>query len=870
MRSGERDRAVNNDRGAPLTGSLDLRPRTVAVLVVSAVVVAVMVSAPQWASQYWLLVGFETTQVAALAQAWSMLAGYGGVVSLAVSAFVGVGSYATAKLAVSAGLGIAPSILAGGLFAVLFAVVVAVPLLRFRGLYFAIASLVLAQALAIFMSNYNGFGGNHGITLLSAAPTQAQVYNWSLLVAIAATVATAWIVRSRLGLGLMAIRDDEDVAERVGVATFRTKLVGFVAAALIMGLVGGIQAQRVGYIEPLGAFNLNWTIESINAAIIGGVGTIVGPLLGSVASIALSERLASYPELHLIFVGIILIAIIRLAPAGIWGTVLRFTRSSSRGRRAVPAAAVAEAAPADLWSGRDGEVKAANAVTQIKAGAGAGTPLLRAAGVGKRYGGVRAVDGVNLEIRAGEVLGIVGPNGAGKSTLIGLLSGAINGDGQVELFGEDATGLGAQARARRGIGRTHQVPRPFGRLTVMENLMVAQLHGARRGRRAARAECRRILERCGLLEFADVPAADLGLLRLKRLELARALAVHPRILLLDEIGAGLVEAELRELIDLIRSLRGEVEAILIVEHVLDLIRDCCDRLVVLDGGRLLVEGDPDEVLRDPQVAAVYLGTSGGGEVAPLRNGTAVGNGRRNGDTPILEVKGIAAQYGAFRALHDVSFSVAAGEVLALLGANGAGKTTTARTINGMLPISAGEIWFDGQRVDGRSAHQIVRLGVAHCMEGRRIFADLTVEENLVLGARTAQSRAELDRRLGAVYELFGALREHRGNSGAELSGGQQQMLAIGRSLMAAPRLVIFDEISLGLAPIMVDRLYQALAEINQRGVAMIVIEQNVERGLALADHVAVLEKGRVALTGTPADVRGDDRLLSLYVGEARG
>jgi ABC-type branched-subunit amino acid transport system ATPase component len=156
------------------------------------------------------------------------------------------------------------------------------------------------------------------------------------------------------------------------------------------------------------------------------------------------------------------------------------------------------------------------------------------------------------------------------------------------------------------------------------------------------------------------------------------------------------------------------------------------------------------------------------------------------------------------------------------------------------------------------------------MEGRRVFGDLTVEENLLLGARAAESSAERNRRLAEVYDVFEALKERRGNSGSALSGGQQQMLAIGRALMAAPRLVIFDEISLGLAPIIVDRLYETLAEINDRGVSMIVIEQNVERGLALADHVAVLEKGRVALAGTPAEVRANDRLVSLYVGESKG
>jgi ABC-type branched-subunit amino acid transport system ATPase component len=474
------------------------------------------------------------------------------------------------------------------------------------------------------------------------------------------------------------------------------------------------------------------------------------------------------------------------------------------------------------------------------------------------------VDGVDLELRHGEVLGMIGPNGAGKSTLIGLLSGAISGDGRVELFGEDVTGAGAQQRARRGIGRTHQVPRPFGQMTVMENLLVAHLHGAKGTGRTARAECERILARCGLLEFAGTRASDLGLLRLKRLELARALAVRPRILLLDEIGAGLVESELRELIELIRTLRQEVDAILIVEHVIDVIRESCDRLVVIDGGRLLVSGEPAQVLADPQVAAVYLGTSGGEEVSHIS-----GRDRLPG-RPLLEVKGVAARYGAFRALHEVSFSLADGEVLALLGANGAGKTTTARSVSGMLPVSGGEIWFDGQRIDGRRPHDIVRLGIAHCMEGRKIFGDLTVEENLLLGARAAGSARERSRRLGAVYEVFGALRERRANSGFALSGGQQQMLAIGRALMAEPRLIIFDEISLGLAPIMVDRLYETLREINGRGVSMIVIEQNVERGLALADHVAVLEKGRVALAGTPSQMRADDRLLSLYVGEAKG
>jgi branched-chain amino acid transport system ATP-binding protein len=230
---------------------------------------------------------------------------------------------------------------------------------------------------------------------------------------------------------------------------------------------------------------------------------------------------------------------------------------------------------------------------------------------------------------------------------------------------------------------------------------------------------------------------------------------------------------------------------------------------------------------------------------------------------------VSVRYGAVRALQDVSLEVHRGEIVTLLGANGAGKTTTARAITGMARLAAGSVWHGDERIDGRRPDQIAARGIAHCLEGRRIFADLSVEENLELGGRAA-AKAERGQRLDAVYELFPQLAERRRLSGGLLSGGQQQMLAIGRVLMAAPALAIFDEISLGLAPVVVDRLYEALAMVNRRGVAMLVIEQNVERGLALADRAYVLERGRVALSGQPAAIRGDPRLLALYVGEARG
>ena len=494
----------------------------------------------------------------------------------------------------------------------------------------------------------------------------------------------------------------------------------------------------------------------------------------------------------------------------------------------------------------------------------ANAPLLVTEGLTRLFGGVTAVDSLDLTLDRGEILGVIGPNGAGKSTLMALLSGALRPSaGRVRFAGRDVTDAPPHLRARLGIARTYQVPQPFAAMSVLDNVLLARLHGRRAEEPGSRADVDRILERTGLGAFAGIRAGELGLLRLKRLELARAMALHPRLLLLDEIGAGLIDAELRELIALLRELRSEVDGILIVEHVLEVITACSDRVLVLDWGRKLTEGPLGSVLGDARVAAVYLGTV-------AETVTAVDSERQPPEAaPLLEVRNVAAGYGAFRALHDVTLRVDAGEAVTLLGANGAGKTTTARVISGMVRPSSGEVRFEGAEIDGRPPHEIVGLGIAHCMEGRRIFGDLSVEENLLL-AGPAGPRAEVRRRLDRVYELFEVLGTKRRDSGSSLSGGQQQMLAIGRALMAEPKLIIFDEISLGLAPVVLDQLYDALARLNESGVAMLVIEQNVERGLALAHRAYVLEHGAVALSGRPLEIRDDARLRALYVGEATG
>lgn len=503
-----------------------------------------------------------------------------------------------------------------------------------------------------------------------------------------------------------------------------------------------------------------------------------------------------------------------------------------------------------------------------------------------RYGGVTATDNVSINLQAGQILGIIGPNGAGKSTLIGLLGGSlIPSEGSIEFEGQDITTMPAYKRARNGIGRTYQIPRPFLDMSVRENLLAARfsLHPFE-NRNKSIAACNLILQRTGLLESADLLGRELPLLRRKRLEVARALALEPRLLLLDEVGAGLVDSEVTELVELIKSLQKEVGAIIIIEHVLRVVRECCDNLVVINFGKKIAEGKTVDVLNSDDVAAVYLGTSHSAKNADdtkksslnlSQNNTTntiselvmVSANNANLNTPVLELENIHAGYGQARILNGINLKVMQGQVIAILGTNGAGKTTLANVISGTIKPSLGTISVDGNVVTGMPTHNFTRFGLSQCIEGRRIFAPLTVEENLLLAARGV-SKGEKNSRLSRIYDLFPELKERRNNGGTSMSGGQQQMLAIARALMSKPKFVLFDEISLGLAPIMMDRLYLALAELKKAGLTMMIVEQDVERALAIADDVYVMEHGQFALSGKAIDVRENSQLRHLYIGTA--
>ena len=368
----------------------------------------------------------------------------------------------------------------------------------------------------------------------------------------------------------------------------------------------------------------------------------------------------------------------------------------------------------------------------------------------------------------------------------------------------------------------------------------------------------------------------------RRLEIARALGTDPGVLLLDEPAAGTNPVEKRELAELIQRINVERGiSVLLIEHDMKLVMSIAHRIIVLNFGEKIAEGTPDEIQRNPAVIAAYLGTSADERrddrpagVASHRHRRCAGarrGTRRDGGVAVakgdlmLDVQDIEVRYGSIRALNSVTFQVNEGEIVALLGANGAGKTTTQRAVSGMLRPTHGSIVYGGDRIDGIAAHNLIRRGICHVPEGRHVFPRMTVAENLDMGAFRFRrvDPADVDR----VLELFPILKERFRQPAGTLSGGEQQMLAIGRALMGHPELLLLDEPSMGLAPLIVEQIFSIVREINETGVTVLLVEQNAAQALGLADRGYVLETGEIVLSGTGQELLADDRVRAAYLGE---
>ena len=503
--------------------------------------------------------------------------------------------------------------------------------------------------------------------------------------------------------------------------------------------------------------------------------------------------------------------------------------------------------------------------------------MLRVRDMTVRFGGIVALDGISLDLNRGEILGLIGPNGAGKTTLFNCISGVIHPDrGSIFFEGHSLVYAPPHVRARFGIARTFQNLQLWGSMTVEENLVVPMDALGRRNtfsdalylpfsayaERASRERARAILHVLELDRYARTLAADLPAGIQRRVEIARALAMRPRLLLLDEPAAGLDAQETARLAELLHAVRQRFHvSMLLVDHDMSLVLRVCDYVYVLDFGKLLARGQPSAIRSDPKVIAAYLGEES--KQSTGETTTVVAAPKQA--APLLEVKQVAAGYGGLEVIRDVSLQVRPGEVVACIGANGAGKTTTLRAISGMIHPRRGRVMFAGIEVTGRSAERISKLGLIHIPEGRGLFPRLTVEDTLRLVSNTAGHEVDIT----PAFQLFPKLRERRRQLVGTLSGGEQQMVAMARAILSRPRLVMIDAMSQGLAPSVVQQLFEIIRVFRDEGIAVLLVEQFVESALDVADRAYVFEHGSIGLSGAAVDLRRDRKLVAgSYLGTA--
>ncbi|SHN47280.1 ABC transporter permease subunit [Cryptosporangium aurantiacum] len=542
------------------------------------------------------------------ASSWNIISGYAGYTSLGHSLFLGLGAYTAAILALHLGvnpLWVAPL---GGVVAVVVALAIGLVVLRTRGHAFVIITIAMLLAAQILAANARGLTkGSDGITLelpfWDRDYQNIPFYYVFLLLLVLTVLFSAWIRRTKFGTGLVAIREDEGKAASIGVNTTRFKVVAFVASSFFIGVAGGVYAYYLTFLNPVGAFAILGSVVIVLAALVGGRGTLYGPVVGGFLVAFLSEAATVYggsASARVLLFGGALVLVVLFLPAGLLPTaqawwrkrhpsVVEFTdQTGALSFRSTPSGAP----PPDSDSG----------------------VLLDIRGVTKRFGGLVAVNGVDLTVRRGSVTGLIGPNGSGKTTLFNLVTGGMAPDrGSVWFDGRRIDRLPPWRRGHLGLGRTYQVTRLFKDMTVRENVVAPLPDGRWRtmfadaisGSEAARA--RELLDLVGLGRFADERAGSLSYGQQKLVELAQVLMLEPSLILLDEPAGGVNPTMLGRLVEVIGEVNRRGVTFLVVEHNIPLVTEVCDHAVVLHRGSVIASGPPEVLRRDPAVLDAYLG-----------------------------------------------------------------------------------------------------------------------------------------------------------------------------------------------------------------------------------------------------------------------
>ena len=540
---------------------------------------------------------------------WNLLSGYTGLISFGHAAFFGVGAYAVVLGQVYFDLSPWVMIPIAAILGGIAGLLIGFPTFRLQGHYFALAMLAYPLAI-LYVFEWLGL---QEVTLPIKRDnpiaymqfSDHRIYTLLALAMMLGTILLTRVVeRSRFGMALLAIKQNEAAAEAAGINTLAWKLRAITLSGAIAGAVGGFYAVVLLVVTPQSVFGMLVSAQALTVAMFGGVGTVWGPVIGSVILIPLAETLnaeagSRFPGIQGVIYGLAIICVILLAPEGLFWKVRDFLRKKS----ALPVAATP--GPSDLSTAA--AFSTAPVPLRPKRSPGTGDVVLEVKNLSRSFGGLKAVQEVSFKLRQNEILGIIGPNGAGKTTVFNLLNGFLRpGTGEILLDGREMSGRKPHELCEAGIGRTFQIMRPFMRMSISDNVVVGAYVRARTD-----AEARQLasdaIARVGLTEIADRIAGELTTKELRLMELARALAGQPRILLLDETLAGLGHDESNEVAAVIQQLARDGMTIAIIEHTMQAMVRLVDSFVVLDHGAVIVEGEPEAVTRDSRVIEAYLG-----------------------------------------------------------------------------------------------------------------------------------------------------------------------------------------------------------------------------------------------------------------------
>jgi branched-chain amino acid transport system permease protein len=562
---------------------------------------------------------FSTCLFIVLAYGWNIISGLAGYVSFGQIGFFGIGAYVAATCQLQLHMDWYTAAGTGGLAAVIVAVPLGLIMFRLQGIFFALGMFGLASIGGLLATSIAFVGGSQGESVpIVGTPQETALVILGL--ACFAVALTGWLLHSPLGLRLMAIRDDEMAAAASGIHTRLVKVIAFCLSAGLAALAGGLYIWNIGFIDPGSAFSSTFELQTILMVLIGGIGTQWGPLLGAIVVSAIGQALwAQFPQQQEIILGALTLIGVIWMPGGIvsllnrlgwlrrypiWSFDMEAHRTALLASQQTPTAGtdlLRPHPPAGWVPGHDQSVPAVDSIEHTG-------QVLQGKQLTRRFGGLVALNHIDVEVQSGQILAVIGPNGAGKTTLFNLITGFDRcNEGSVRFMGRDITRRAPYRIAREGIARTFQTSRPFPSLTVCETLLLtAIVSNAHRDR--AIAEASQMLSRLGLNEQWDRSPDRLPPGQQRLLEIGRALMLHPRVLLLDEAMAGMTPGEIARVHALLKEAVRQGCAVITIEHVLPAIVPIADHVQVLDFGVTIAQGSPSEVFQNPAVIDAYLGT----------------------------------------------------------------------------------------------------------------------------------------------------------------------------------------------------------------------------------------------------------------------